>query len=704
MLRRITSMLLLTAAISCSAPEKKTADRINPFFEAYNTPYDLPPFDRIMDGDYIPAFTKGIAEQKSEIDAIVANPEAPDFNNTIEAMERSGELLNKVSDVFFNINSSLTSDTIQKIARELSPLLSKHGDDIILNAGLFKRIEAVYNKRDSLGLSGEQYMLLEKTYKNFVRGGARLDAAGQEKLRKINEELSIVSLVFGENVLAETNKYKLVVDNEADLSGLPAGFRDAAAEAASKAGMEGKWLFTLQKPSLIPVLQYVENRNIREQMFKAYIMRGDHNDELDNKKIASRTAALRAERAILLGYPTHADFVLEQNMAKTPARVNAFLDELLGAAMPMAAKEASNLQKMIDAKGDNISLEPWDWWFYAEILRKEKYDLDEEEMRPYFELGHVRDGVFALSNKLFGIQFIRKDGLPKYHADVEVYEVIDADSSHLGILYMDFYPRDSKRGGAWMDSFRKQSRMDGVEISPVITTNFNFTAPSGDMPALLNWDEVSTLFHEMGHALHGLLANSTYNSLSGTAVPRDFVELPSQIMENWAPEPEVLALYAKHYKTGEVIPETLVKKMQNSSTFNQGFAMAEFLSAARLDMDWHTITDTIERESNSFEQQSLTRMGLIPQIVVRYRSPYFSHIFSGGYSAGYYSYIWSEVLDSDAFEAFKEKNNVFEKETATSFRKNILEKGGTEDPMKLYVDFRGREPQKDALLRKRGLK
>jgi len=407
---------------------------------------------------------------------------------------------------------------------------------------------------------------------------------------------------------------------------------------------------------------------------------------------------------MLLGYPTHADFVLEQNMAKTPARVIAFLDELLGAAMPMAAKEASNLQKMIDAKGDNISLEPWDWWFYAEMLRKEKYDLDEEEMRPYFELGHVRDGVFALSNKLFGIQFIRKDGLPKYHADVEVYEVIDADSSHLGILYMDFYPRDSKRGGAWMDSFRKQSRMDGVEISPVITTNFNFTAPSGDKPALLNWDEVSTLFHEMGHALHGLLANSTYNSLSGTAVPRDFVELPSQIMENWAPEPEVLALYAKHYKTGEVIPETLVKKMQNSSTFNQGFAMAEFLSAARLDMDWHTITDTIERESNSFEQQSLTRMGLIPQIVVRYRSPYFSHIFSGGYSAGYYSYIWSEVLDSDAFEAFKEKNNVFEKETATSFRKNILEKGGTEDPMKLYVDFRGREPQKDALLRKRGLK
>lgn len=699
----ITMLLLSLVAVSCSQPQQVNSERQNPFFTPFSTPYGLPPFDEIEYGDYLPAFEKGIEEQKSEIQLIVSDTSAPDFFNTIEALELSGELLSRVSNMFFNINSSLTNDSVQAIAREASAMLARHTDDINLNDGLFKKIVTVWERRDEANLTAEQMMLLDKTYKRFIRGGAMLDAASKEQLRKINEELSILSLTFGENVLAETNRFQLIVEHEDELSGIPVAFRNAAAEAATNAGLQGKWLFTLQKPSLLPVLQYASNRDLREKVFKGYIMRGDNNDEYDNKKIVARTAALRAMKASLLGYTNHAAFVLEQNMAETPEKVNEFIDALLKAAIPIAVKEAGNLQKIIDKRGENITLEPWDWWYYAEILRKEQYDLDEEQLRPYFKLENVRDGVFALAGKLWGLKFIPRADLPKYHPDVEVYEVTESDGRHLGILYKDFFPRDSKRGGAWMNSYRKQSRAGGRELSPVITTNYNFTAPSGDMPALLSWDEVSTLFHEMGHALHGLLSNCTYNSLSGTAVSRDFVELPSQIMENWASEPEVLELFARHYITGEVIPSELIAKMEQSSTFNQGFAMAEFLSAAKLDMDWH-VSDTIEESDVIvFENNSLQRAGLIPQIVVRYRSTYFSHIFSGGYSAGYYSYIWSEVLDSDAFEAFKE-TGLFDAETALRFRRTILEKGGTEDPMDMYVSFRGREPKQDALLRKRGLK
>jgi peptidyl-dipeptidase Dcp len=702
MYRFIVFMFLSFLVVSCSQQKQEQTGRHNPFFKPFTAPYGLPPFAEIEYGDYLPAFEKGIEEQKMEVEQIVANPEKADFFNTIEALEVSGAMLARVSNVFFNINSSLTDDSIQQIAREASAMLARHTDDINLNAGLFQRIETVWKNREDAGLNGEQMILLDKTYKRFIRGGAMLDEPSKDKLRLINEELSQLSLSFGENVLAETNRFQLVVETEGELAGIPDAFKNAAAEAASKAGMEGKWLFTLQKPSMLPVLQYAANRSFREKIFKGYILRGDNNDEFDNKKNVARTVVLRSEKAKILGYSNHAAFVLEQNMANTPEMVNDFIDDLLQAAMPIAKKEADNLQQIISRRGDKIKLEPWDWWYYAEILRKEKFDLEEEELRPYFKLEQVRDGVFALAGKLWGLQFVRRDDLPRYHPDVEVYEVTEADGRHLGILYKDFFPRESKRGGAWMNSYRKQSNVNGVFVSPVITTNYNFTAPSGDKPALLNWDEVSTLFHEMGHALHGLLSNCTYNSLSGTAVPRDFVELPSQIMENWAPEPEVLELYAHHYETGEPIPADLIKKMQQSSTFNQGFAMAEFLSAARLDMDWHVLETTIEPDVTIFESSSLTRAGLIPEIVVRYRSTYFSHVFSGGYSAGYYSYIWSEVLDSDAFEAFKEKG-LFDPETALSFRKNVLEKGGTDEPMNMYVAFRGREPRQDALLKKRGL-
>jgi len=703
MFKKIYLVIVIATILgACAAPEKPDHSD-NPFFSAYDAPYGIPPFDLIKTDHFMPAFQAALEEHNAEIEAIVNQKAEPTFANIIEAFERSGKMLDKVSSVFYNLNSSLTSDTMQAIARELSPMMSKHSDDIMLNPELFARIKSAYDNRDQFNLNEEQHMLLEKMYKRFVRGGALLDQTAQDQLRKLNEELSLLSLQFGENILAETNKFEVVIDDKSRLAGIPDNFLAAAAEAATEAGYDGKWLFTLQKPSMLPVLQYADDRDLRETLFNGYIMRGDNNDDFDNKKNLSRMASLRAQRAQLLGYENHAAFVLEQNMAKNPKTVNEFLDELIAAAMPMAKKEAQELQKLINKRNDGITLQPYDWWYYAEILRKEKFNLDEAEMRPYFKLENVRDGVFETANRLWGLQFVPKPDYPKYHEDVMVYEVTEADGSHIGVLFMDFFPRASKRGGAWMSSFRKQYRTaDGEMVTPIITTNFNFTAPSAGKPALLSWDEVQTTFHEMGHAFHGLLSNSTYNSLSGTSVPRDFVELPSQIMEHWAAEPEVMAFYARHYETGEVIPQSLLDKMEKSATFNQGFAMAEFLSAAALDMDWHTITDAKEYDATEFENNSLKETGLIPEMVVRYRSPYFSHIFSGGYSSGYYSYIWSEVLDSDAFEAFKE-HGIFDQETARLFRENILARGGTADPKKLYVAFRGQEPTKDALLRNRGL-
>ncbi len=690
-------MMLLAQTISCTKEEQ------NPFFTDWKTPFGAPPFNEIKPKDYLPAFKEGISRQQREIAAISDNKEAPTFENTIEALERSGKLLDKVSSVFYNLNSALTSDTLQKIAKEVSPLLSKHHDDINLNAKLFARIKTVYEQRNNLSLSVEQNRLLEKYYKDFVRGGANLNEADKKKLRKINKELSLLSLKFGENILKENNRFEMILNKKEELRGLPRNVIIAAAQTAKERGYDGKWVFTLHKPSLIPFLQYSDKRVLREKMFKGYISRGNHDDELDNKDNVRKIVNLRIEKAHLLGYKSHADFVLEENMAKNPHNVYNLLDKIWQPALVMAKKEAAELQRTINKSGGKFKLMPWDWWYYAEKLRKEKYDLDEEALRPYFKLENVRAGAFEVAHRLYGITFTERKDIPVYHKDVKVFEVKEADGRHIGLLYTDYFPRASKRGGAWMEAYRKQSRMDGKKITPIICNVCNFSKPTGDKPALLSFEEVQTLFHEFGHALHGLLSDCTYPSLSGTDVARDFVETFSQVMENWAAEPQVLKMYAHNYKTGKPIPQGLIEKIRNSGHFNQGFATVEYLAAAYLDMDWHTLTQTNDYDVNKFETKAMDKIGLIPQIVVRYRSPYFSHIFAGGYSAGYYSYIWAEVLDADAFQAFKE-NGIFDKKTAESFRKNMLSRGGTEDAMTLYKRFRGREPDIEPLLERRGLK
>lgn len=695
------SVCLVLFAITIQSEEK--AKEANPFFSEFDTPFGVPPFEKIKEEHYLPAFKEAMEQQKQKIEAIIDDPEPPTFENTIEALENSGTLLRTVGNVFGVLNGSMTNEKMQTIAKEAAPLRSKHRDDIQLNEKLFQRIKAVYGQKEKLDLTVEQNMLLEKYYRDFVRGGANLNKEDKDKLREINKELSILTVRFGENVLKENNRFEMIIEKEEDLSGLPQAVVSAAAEAAKEKGYEGKWLFTLQKPSMIPFLQYSDKRDLREKIFKAYINRGNNNDELDNKDILSRIVLLRMKRAHLLGYKSHADYVLERNMAKKPKNVYDLLNQLWEPALKRAKKEAKELQEIIHEEGHDFKLQPWDWWYYAEKLKKAKYAFDEETLRPYFKLENVMDGAFYVANKLYGIQFAEREDIPKYHQDAKVFEVKEADGSHIGIFYADYFPRASKRGGAWMNSLRKQSKRDSTEIHPVITNNGNFSKPTGDKPALLSSEEVLTLFHEFGHGLHGLLSDCTYYRVSGTSVARDFVELPSQIMENWAFEPEVLKVYAKHYKTGEVIPQELIDKLEAARYFNQGFATVEYLAASFLDMDWHTLSEAKEQDVQEFETESLNRIGLIPEIIVRYRSPYFRHIFSGGYSSGYYSYIWAEVLDADAFEAFKE-TSLFDQKTAQAFRKNILERGGTEDPMILYKRFRGAEPKVEPLLKKRGLK
>lgn len=698
----ILAAIVSLLAIACNVETKKTESTMNPFLSTYQTPFEVPPFDEIKNEHFMPAIHAAIEKQKQEIDAIVSNPENPTFKNTIEALDASGMMLRNVTSVFENLQSANTNEELQKIAKEAAPVISGSQDDIFLNQKLFDKIAAVYELKDELNLSTEQNTLLEKTYKRFARNGAALNEADKAKLRKINEELSLLSLQFDENLLAETNSFQLIIDNPEDLAGLPQSVINGAAEAASEAGHEGKWMFTLHKPSFIPYLQYGENRALRQQLFEGYINRCNNNNAHDNKVIAAREAALRVQRANLLGYPTHADYVLEVNMAKNPENVYSFLNEILDPARSMATKEAAELQKMIDAEGGNFKLEPWDWWYYSEKLKMQQYDLDEEQLRPYFELENVLKGMQEVATNLYGITFKALNDVPIYHPDVRTFEVLEADGSHIGILYMDFYPRASKSGGAWMTSYRKQYKANGKNVAPVISMVMNFSKPSGGKPALLNFEEVSTMFHEFGHALHGLLSDCNYITLSGTSVPRDFVELPSQVMENWAGEPEVMKHYARHYLTGEAIPDALIEKIKNSSKFNQGFVTLEYLSACYLDMDWHTLKTPEEQDALAFENTSMKNIGMIPEIVVRYRSPYFAHIFAGGYSSGYYSYIWAEILDADAFEAFKE-NGLFDQETAKAFRENILERGGTDDPMTLYKNFRGREPHKEAMLKRKGL-
>ena len=709
-MRRTTTLLLvLTLALtvgflSCGKKKEPTpaaGAETNPFFTEWTTPFGTPPFPEIREVHYMPAFEEGMARQKKEVEVIASNAEPPTFANTVEALERTGELLTRISNVFYALTDNDTNEALQKIEGAIAPLLAKHGDDIILNDKLFQRVKTVWEGRTELVLDSEQARLLEKTYKAFVRNGAGLDEEKKAELRTINEQLAVLAVKFGENVLKEDNNFMLVLETQEDLDGLPPDVVASAAETARAKGLEGKWVFTLHKPSCIPFFQYSARRDFREKLFRAFINRGDNNDEYDNKAILSKIAALRARRAILLGYRTHVDYVLEENMAKTPAGVHKLLDQLWAPALAMAGTEAKELQALIDKEGGGFKLEPWDWWYYAEKLKKAKYELDDEVLRPYFELEAVRRGAFDVAGKLWGIQFEPRTDIPVYHPDVEVFEVKEADGTHIGILYTDYFPRPSKRGGAWSGSIREQSIRNGRKVTPINFNVGNFTKPTAEKPSLITFEEALTLFHELGHALNDLLSDVTYESLSGTNVARDFVELGSQIMENWAGDPEVIKTYAKHFQTGEPIPQELVDRIKRADLFNQGFATVEYLAACYLDLDWHTLAEPVEQEAVTFENASMKKIGLIPEIVVRYRSPYFQHIFSGDYSAGYYSYIWCEVLDADAFQAFKE-TSLFDQATARSFRENIYAKGGSEDAMALYVRFRGREPNVEPLLKRKG--
>ena len=642
-------------------PEKKTE---NPFFSEYQTPFQVPPFDKIDTSDYMPAFMEGIAQHNAEIDSIIQNQASPDFENTILALDKSGKLLTRVSKVFYNLNEAETNKQLQSLARQLSPIMSKHQDDISLNEMLFSKIKAVYEKRYALKLDSQQLRVVEKYFRDFERQGANLPADKKEQLRKLNAELSLVSLTFGENVLAETNEnFKLVIEDKKDLDGLPQGVIDGAAETAKEKGLEGKWVFTLSKPSMIPFLQYAKNRELREKIYRGYFMRGNNGDKNDNKEAVAKIVKLRVEKARLLGFDSYAAYVVDENMAKTPAKVNEFLAKLWTAALPVAKKEGAEMQKNIDRDGGQFKLQPWDWWYYAEIIRMEKYNLDESELKPYFSLTNVRDGMFMVATKLYGITFNKRTDLPVFQKDVETYEVKEADGSHLGILYLDYYPRDGKRGGAWCTDFQSAGWEHGKKVDPVVSITCNFTKPTATAPSLLSWDETTTLFHEFGHALHGLFTEGKYTRTAGV-VPQDYVELPSQINENWAGEPEVLKAYAKHYKTGEIIPDNLIDKIQKSSLFNQGFETVEYLAAAILDMDYHDVTEPKDINVLNFEGVAMKKIGLISEIIPRYRSTYFSHIFGGGYAAGYYVYIWAAVLDSDAFNAFKSSENIYNKELA----------------------------------------
>lgn len=674
----------------------------NPFFSNYETPYGAPPFDKIKTEHYVPAFMEGIRQQNMEIEKISSSSEAPTFKNTMEALEFSGELLRKVNLVFFSLTESETNDEMNAIAEKITPILSENNDNIFLNTKLFKRIEVLFDKKNSLQLTREEERLLEDYYKKFKRAGAGLNAAAQLRLREINKEISLLTLKYSDHVLKETNSYQLILDTKSDLAGLPLSSIAAAAESAKGAGLTGKWLFTLQKPSLIPFLQYADNRNLREKLFNAYIHRGDNNNENDNKEIVNRLINLRIERANLLGYPTHAAYILEENMAKTPDKVIDFLSIIWKRGLIQAKKESEDMQKIIDKTDGGFKIKSWDWWYYSEKVRKARYNLDEAEIKPYFKLENVRKGAFDVAEKLYGIHFKPIKNIPVYHPEVEVFEVSNSDGSFLGLFYSDYFPRAGKRGGAWMGNFGEEFVKDGKEVRPLVYNVGNFTKPTSDSPSLLNEDEVETLFHEFGHALHGLLTKCNYLSTGGTNVARDFVELPSQIMENWCMNPEVLRMYAKHYQTGEVIPDSLIEKISKAKVFNQGFMTTELVAAALLDMNWHTQTKVQTLDVSAFEKACMDSIGLIGEIVPRYRSTFFNHIFSGGYSAGYYAYLWAEVLDADAFNVFTEKG-IFDKETADAFRKYILERGNSEDPMVLYRKFRGSDPNPDALLKRRGL-
>ncbi len=707
----IISVLIMVC--SCNTTSNQDAD--NPFFSEYNTPNGGPPFDKIKAEHYMPAFEEAMKRHNLEIDSIVNNTETPTFENTIIALDESGRMLGKVSAALSVMTGTMSDSTYLAIDKESTAMLTEHYDNINFNKELFERIRAIHDDSTrTIHLNPEQKMLLDKTYKGFVRSGIMLDGSKQSRLREINKELSSATLTFSQNLLKETDNYELVIDKKEDLAGLPDDVVAAAAKTAAGKNLEGKWVFGLAKPSWEPFLQYAENRELREKLYKAMYNRCNNDNEYDNKELIKTIVALRLEKANILGYNTHADYVLEQTMAKTPDAVMELLNSIWKYALPQAKKELAELQTIADKEGKGVKVESWDWWYYAEKLRKAKYALDEEALKPYFQADNVRGGVFAVANKLYGITFKQRTDIPVYHKDVKAYEVNDADSSLIGFIYFDDFARPGKRVGAWMSSFRKQEIFKGEPVFPLIYNVGNYNPPTEGKPALLTLDQVETMFHEFGHGLHGLLSKCTYHKLSGTSVARDFVELPSQIMEHWTFEPEVLKMYAKHYETGEVIPDALIKKIQNAGYFNQGFMTTELVAAAILDMKWYTLTSSsplfdlkpgennAQLDVNKFEADAMNEIGLISEIIPRYKSTYFQHVFSGGYSSGYYSYLWSEVLDADAFQAFVEKGNIFDQQTAKAFRENVLSKGGTEEPMELYKKFRGAEPKPEYLLKNRG--
>ena len=694
--------LIFAAAMSCMvcACGQQAADTDNPFLTEFETPYGTPDFNRIKVEHYEPAFLKGIEQQNQEIKAIVENPEEPTFENTIVALDNSGEILARVSGVFFALTEADTNDELLALEGKIAPMLSEHSDNIFLNQDLYKRVAAVHAQEEAgkITLTTEQHYLLDKYYKEFIRSGAGLDAQKQERLREMNKQLSTLTIKFGNHVLADNNDYLLVVDKKEDLAGLPEAVIEGAAHEAKAHGKDGKWVFTLQESSRTPLLQYAQNRELRKNIYQAYTSLGNRGNANDNKDVLKQVLALRLEKAQLMGFSNYAEYQLSDNMAKTPQNALDLLYGLWKYSIKNAEAEAAELQKIMDREGKGEKLEAWDWWYYAEKLRQEKYSLNEDEIKPYFSQEDVFNGLCMVVNKLYGITLTPCDSISVYNKDVKTYIVKDADGSLLGVFYSDYMPRASKRSGAWMSNFREEQ--EGVR--PLIYNVASFTKPAGDIPSLLTIDEARTMFHEFGHALHGLLTQCKYKGVSGTSVARDFVELPSQIMEHWAVAPEVLKMYAKHYKTREAIPDSLIAKIENQALFNQGFMTTELLAAAILDMEMHCLTTMEGFDVLQFEKQLMDKIGLIPQIAPRYRSTYFNHIM-GGYAAGYYCYLWAERLDTDAFEAFKE-HGLFDQATATSFRKNILEKGGSDDPMKLYVTFRGAEPSIEPLLQARGLK
>ena len=683
----ITVMSILT---SCD-----TQSNGNALLRESQAPFGAPEFHLYSVADFKEGFDKGIAEKRADIKKIIENSEEPTFENTIEAMEKSGRLFDKVANIFFTLNESDNSDEMTEVENYVTPLLTDLAGYVYMNDTLFARIRTLYDNRASLALDEEQSIVLENYYNSFVRGGALLDEAGKAKLLEINTELGLAGIEFGKNLLNDNKAYKLVITDKKDLAGLPQSSIDAAAEAAQADSIEG-WVFTLDKPSCIPFLQYADNRELRKQVYKAYYGRGDNNNANDNKAIITKILKLRKEKANLLGFKTYAHFVLDEKMAKRPEAALDLLNSIWAPALERAKEESAALREIAGHE-----IEGWDWFYYTEKLRKAKYALNDADIKPYFELNRVLQGAFVCANKLYGVQFIRRTDIPVYHDEVSTYQVLDREGNHLGIFYTDFFPRPSKRQGAWMVNFVNQSNIDGNSIRPFIVNVCNFTAPQGGIPALLNIDETRTLFHEFGHALHGLLTQAHYPSVSGTSVKHDFVELFSQVNEKWAIHPEVLRTYATHYKNGQTIPDSLIEKMQRSSHFNLGFETSEVVAAALLDMKMHLIEDYTDFDSNTFEKELRKELGFIDEIEYRYRSTNFSHIFGGGYEVGYYSYLWAEVLDCDAFELFKEKG-IFDAATAASF-KQLLEMGGSKDPMREYRRFRGADPNPDALLRTRGL-